>query len=551
MMRWSLFFILVGLVGILGPVALSAAEAEPRDETLQAFIRARAAEDSFWDPERRFYVGEDGAALARRDIARERALAERARERGLHEEPEIAAELARQPLLVSREMADRHVRGQVTVTDEEVEAWYEANISDFTRPPVARFQFLFERVENSGDVEAARERLEERRQRVLDGEESFVALAALQEGLDPDEADEEAVTLRGRRGQYAPEIDELLFSLEPGGISETTRTRHGWHVVRLVDRTEGEVAPLEERRSQIEARLRQAKLASFRQQAEEQLAEAFPLEWHGLPDGDAPPGQDHVLATLEGEEYTAGEARQHLAAPPAEATEEQWRLAAEELAVTMRLHLWAAEEGWHEREQYSERVTQNENTILARALFDELVSEIEVTREEMREHFEENPGRFRHREEYEVRELFLSAPTEQEVPNRGDLHLARQKVREAMESIRQKLVEGTSMDDLPEELPEESSGLVVTDRGWAPQGPRGRLLDVAVRDLEPGEYSGVEESRRGFHIYLLEDKRPPRPMEFEEAEERIAVMLRATRTEDMRRELVAEIDGELGFSDEP
>ncbi len=552
MSRLSLALALCAILVAWTPGPLPAEETEPSAEVLDAFARSRGAEESPWETGRPSYIGTEGRELARRDIARERVLAERARERGLHEDPAIAEELARQPLLVSRELADNHVQEQVTVTNEDIEAWYEANPDRYTRPARAEFQFLFERVESADDEEAARERLAQRRSRVVEDGESFVALVAEQEGLDPEEVTESEVSLTGRAGQYSEEIDNLLFSLEPGEISEPTRTQHGWHVVRLLDRTEEQRIPLEARRVQIESQVRRAKLADFRRQAEEQLAEAFPLEWNGLPgDGGAPEG-GYVLAALEDAEFTAGEVREHLAVPPAQATEEQWRQAAESAAVPMRLHLWAREEGWQEGEYYRQRLAQRENGILARAYFDHLVEEeIDVTGEQEREYFEENQSRFMHRKEYEVKELFLSAPTAAEITNRGELHLARERVREAMERIREALAGGMALDDLPEELPEESSGLVVTDRGWAPQGPRGRLLDVSVQDLEPGEFSGVEESRRGFHVFILEDTRSPRPMEFEEARERIRAILRGNEREELRTRLVAEIDEELGLGERP
>lgn len=539
------------------PILLAALLAAPlsqarSDEALEAYASSR--EGFLWEVPDSYPLEDGGLALARRDIARERLLAESARAGRLHEDPETAAALEAQRLRVAREMADRWLRNAASVSDEEVRQRYEEEKDRYVRPAEARFQFLFVRVEGPDDEEAARQRIDVLRQRALEGE-PFHQLVIEQEGLDPEEHGEEQVTLRGRPGQYSEVIDEAIFSLPAGKISEPLRSRHGWHVVHVLDRREEEVIPFEQREVTIRARLLSEKRTELRQDKEVELLEKFPLEWTGLPDAPedaegeqaaavAPP-EDHVLATLGDTEFTAGEAAPRLGTTPEEAGEEDWRNAVEVLALPHRLLAWAEEEGWTAEPFFRERLSHRRNQVLALAYRDHLLAGIEVRDEEIDAYYEQNQGSLMAPAEYEVRELFHTAPTGEEIPNRADLYLARERIQDRMERIRERLAAGENLEQLSEDMPEEMAGLLVTERGWAPQGPRGRLLDTAVADLEPGEYSSVVESRRGFHVFLLEDHRPPRPMTREEAADRIERLIRAERGNAMVRELVETVDEEL------
>lgn len=88
----------------------------------------------------------------------------------------------------------------------------------------------------SDDVkQAAREKLEKVRSRIVDDGESFAELASLfsddlgsgQNGGDLGWA---------KRGSYVPEFEAMAFSLEPGEISEIIETKFGYHFLELQER---------------------------------------------------------------------------------------------------------------------------------------------------------------------------------------------------------------------------------------------------------------------------------------------------------------------------
>ena len=65
------------------------------------------------------------------------------------------------------------------------------------------------------------------------------------------------------RGRMVPEFDQVVFTLEPGQISDLVKTSFGYHIIKLVDKKPGTTRPLAEVQPAITAQL-----ASERAQAQ-------------------------------------------------------------------------------------------------------------------------------------------------------------------------------------------------------------------------------------------------------------------------------------------
>jgi peptidyl-prolyl cis-trans isomerase D len=52
-----------------------------------------------------------------------------------------------------------------------------------------------------------------------------------------------------------PEFDAVVFSMEPGSISELVKTQYGFHIIKLIEKKAGTTQPLTEVRAQIQERL--------------------------------------------------------------------------------------------------------------------------------------------------------------------------------------------------------------------------------------------------------------------------------------------------------
>lgn len=550
----SLFYSVAALVWIFVLIpSYHGGENNSIPENIEALERyARSQLDFNWGAPTPEMAQMDPLVIARRDIAREEIIAGYAREANLDQQPEIAASLAEAELRVAEEVAQQWLRENVSVSDEEVRHRYEEEGDKHRRPARARFQFLFERVIDQDDGDAALERLQELQQRISEGE-PFHILVMKQEGLDPAQHGEESVTLSARPGQYSDVIDEAVFSLPTGEVSEPIRGPHGWYLFLIVERTEEMRLPFEDREDLIRNQILSERRGQLRQEVDARLRERFPLKWVGGTDSriqeEVESGNDIIIATLEDWEITRAQTRRHLVYSSAEAGENEWRDAVEIYATPIRLLLWATEEGWTEGSYFKQRLSQRRNQILALAYRDNRIQDIEITEQAIKEFHEEHEDSYVMPEHYKVMEYFHPAPTREQISSPADLYIAREGTKKLMIEIAARLKDGESVDDVLDDLGEDGKGLVIRDLGWGPKGPRGRLVDTSISNLKAGEFSPVQESRHGFHIFKLEETRPPRLMTLEEARDRVYRSLSIILSRAALDEFVAEVDRKIAESD--
>lgn len=156
--------------------------------------------------------------------------------------------------------ADRQIKPNVTITDEEIATFYRDNPELFEaedRVHAAHMIFVASEDSSAETQAAARARAEAARQRALTGDEDFATVAReLSEGPSaPTGGDLGWVT----RGALVDPLSDTVFSLEPGEISEVVQSRFGYHVLTISDRRPAETISLEDASDQIEDLLRNEK----------------------------------------------------------------------------------------------------------------------------------------------------------------------------------------------------------------------------------------------------------------------------------------------------
>lgn len=180
-----------------------------------------------------------------------KVLADEARDAGLHEDPDVQAEIA---LTVERILSARILEQRVQAQDEpDWEALardtYRSNPERFQAPERMRASHILLGLEERSEEEAL-ELAHELIQRVEDGED-FEALAR-------EYSDDASVSRDGgdlgffAREQVAPEFADAAFALrEPGELSDPVETDFGVHVIRLEERREAGILPFEDVRQRL------------------------------------------------------------------------------------------------------------------------------------------------------------------------------------------------------------------------------------------------------------------------------------------------------------
>lgn len=166
--------------------------------------------------------------------------------------------------ILLRRVINIEVSSRVSVTAEEVRAYYDSHIKDYLPPERIRAShILFLTPANAPqDVERAkRAAAEEVLKRIRSGT-NFEEMAK-RYSQDPSAAKGGDLGII-RRGEVLPNFERVLFSLKEGEVSDIARTRAGFHLIKLVKRLPAEPKPF----SEVEAKIREE---IFQKKAEERM----------------------------------------------------------------------------------------------------------------------------------------------------------------------------------------------------------------------------------------------------------------------------------------
>jgi peptidyl-prolyl cis-trans isomerase D len=177
------------------------------------------------------------------------------------------------------EPADEELEAFATGNAERVRARYEeqAATGDYRQEEAARVRHVLVHVRRDApeaEAEAARQKAEELLGRIRGGAD-FADIAV--EASDDDVSKAAGGDLGlVPRGQLAPELDQAVFTLEVGQVSDLVRTDQGFHVLRVDERREAGARPIEEVRTELARELFLAQRAGERaRDSAEQLRAAI------------------------------------------------------------------------------------------------------------------------------------------------------------------------------------------------------------------------------------------------------------------------------------
>ncbi|MBE0430148.1 MAG: peptidyl-prolyl cis-trans isomerase [Thermoleophilia bacterium] len=147
-------------------------------------------------------------------------------------------DVTRERLLHEKLKAD--VSGEITVSDSEIQSFYERNRQQYDQPEMRQGRMI----ETASQGEAL-----EAVNRIMAGE-SFVEVAK-QVSMDPLAAGNGGTLGLVRRGQLPPELEAVLFSMSAGQISEPASVAGKWYVLTVEAVQPGQQKSFEEAREEI------------------------------------------------------------------------------------------------------------------------------------------------------------------------------------------------------------------------------------------------------------------------------------------------------------
>ncbi len=134
------------------------------------------------------------------------------------------------------------VVGDIKPADQELKEYFEENKDKYV---------TLEEIKASHILLDSKEKAEEVHKELEEGAD-FAELAK-EYSKDTSNAEKGGDLGWFSRGKMVPEFEEVAFSLEKGVITDPVKTEYGWHIIKLVDRKEGEDKTFEEVKDEVKA----------------------------------------------------------------------------------------------------------------------------------------------------------------------------------------------------------------------------------------------------------------------------------------------------------
>lgn len=172
---------------------------------------------------------------------------------------EVRERFEKQAML--RQLHNREVRSYVAISPKEIEEFYKTNPEYFASASKIKVRSItikksFESRDKGITDEVAKEKLATLQRRILSGE-SFSDLA--KQYSEDSHKDEGGLSDWIEEGTMIPAINNVIFRLELGEISDPIETPMGYHLFRVEQREPGYKKTLEEAREDIHNRIFQQK----------------------------------------------------------------------------------------------------------------------------------------------------------------------------------------------------------------------------------------------------------------------------------------------------
>ncbi|MGE5243900.1 MAG: peptidylprolyl isomerase [Betaproteobacteria bacterium] len=195
--------------------------------------------------------------------------------------PELRQQLEHQ-MIISR-VQQNEVFGKIAVSEDEARQYYQTHQSEFTTPASITLREILVAVPTSGaginvaQDDAAKQKAEDIRARIVNNGESFEKLAA----------DLSDAPSRANAGLIGPinmtdlsaDVQKLISGMKVGDVTQVLRTPRGYQIVKLESESKAETMPFEQAREQISQRVFTGKRQAEFQKYLAKLRDEAIIEW--------------------------------------------------------------------------------------------------------------------------------------------------------------------------------------------------------------------------------------------------------------------------------
>ena len=158
--------------------------------------------------------------------------------------------------LLIQEIRRIEVDNKVSVNEPEIEKYYQEHITEYTQPAKVRLREIVVRFDADTEFDAV-DKAKRMHQDLVQGA-SFAEVARLHSDSSTRDAGGDLGFFE--KGELAEPLNEVAFNLAPGEISEVLRMGAAFYIVKVEERTEEQILPVEDVRKTIADSIYQEKV---------------------------------------------------------------------------------------------------------------------------------------------------------------------------------------------------------------------------------------------------------------------------------------------------
>lgn len=187
---------------------------------------------------------EEGKKQLLEDLVNQELFYIEAKENNLHNNDDFKSEMKKVEENMLKQYAINKVLSNITLTEEEKTAFFEANKSKFNKSETASAKHILVETEDKAN---------ELLNKINAGEVSFEDAAAEHSTCPSKDAGGNLGSFP--RGQMVPEFEEEVFNMQKGEVRGPVQTQFGYHLIKLEDIQPGGESKYEEVQNEIERTL--------------------------------------------------------------------------------------------------------------------------------------------------------------------------------------------------------------------------------------------------------------------------------------------------------
>jgi len=167
----------------------------------------------------------------------------------------------------------------------------------------------------------------------------------------------------------------------------------------------------------------------------------------------------------------------------------------------------------------------------------EIAQKIAVPDKEIKEYYDSHPESFKQPEQVQASHILVKVDPKAEASVKAE---ARKKIQE----IQDRLKKGEDFSALAKEASQCPSSAKGGDLGYFRRGQMVKPFEAVAFSLKPGEVSDIVETKFGFHLIKVKDKKPEATTPYKDAKERIVENLKREKVQKEVDLYVAKLKGE-------